>query len=127
VSLARRAGALAVLAALAACNTGPSKEAQEAARNTFACQLAGERLVIRFDAGEARLLMPGGDRVTLYQIAAASGVRYSNGLMELRGKGMELQLIRDGFARQLDGCKPVMVPQETPSAFPWLNPPSPPK
>jgi len=103
--------ALAALAALAACNTAPNKEAQEAARNTFACQLAGERLVIRFDSGEARLLMPGGDRVTLYQIAAASGVRYTNGLMELRGKGMELQLVRDGTALTLEGCQPYVVPQ----------------
>jgi len=102
---------VAASAMLAACNTSPSKEAQEAARNTFACQLAGERLVIRFDSGEARLLMPGGDRVTLYQIAAASGVRYTNGLMELRGKGMELQLVRDGTALTLEGCQPYVVPQ----------------
>ena len=107
----RRAAAVAALATLAACNSTPSKEAQEAARNTFACQLAGERLVIRFDSGEARLLMPGGDRVTLYQIAAASGVRYTNGLMELRGKGMELQLVRDGTALTLEGCQPYVVPQ----------------
>jgi len=107
----RLAAVVAALAALAACNTAPSKEAQEAARNTFACQLAGERLVIRFDSGEARLLMPGGDRVTLYQIAAASGVRYTNGLMELRGKGMELQLVRDGTALTLEGCQPYVVPQ----------------
>ena len=103
--------AVAVGATLAACNTSPDKEAQEAARNTFACQLAGERLVIRFDAGEARLLMPGGDRVTLYQIAAASGVRFTNGLMELRGKGMELQLVRDGNSATLEGCQPYVVPQ----------------
>jgi len=103
--------AVAVGATLAACNTSPDKEAQEAARNTFACQLAGERLVIRFDAGEARLLMPGGDRVTLYQIAAASGVRYTNGLIELRGKGMELQLVRDGNSATLEGCQPYVVPQ----------------
>jgi membrane-bound inhibitor of C-type lysozyme len=107
----RLATAVAALAALAACNTAPSKEAQEAARNTFACQLAGERLVIRFDSGEARLLLPGGDRVTLYQIAAASGVRYTNGLMELRGKGMELQLVRDGAAAALEGCQQYVVPQ----------------
>ena len=107
----RVVAAVAASAMLAACNTSPSKEAQEAARNTFVCELAGERLVIRFDAGEARLLMPGGDRVTLYQIAAASGVRFTNGLMELRGKGMELQLVRDGTAATLEGCQPYVVPQ----------------
>jgi membrane-bound inhibitor of C-type lysozyme len=122
----RRAAVVLALGVLAAC-APPEKPADVPSKDTFECTLEGERWVIRFTDGEARLLTPGSERITLYQIAAASGVRYSNGLMELRGKGMELQLIRDGFARQLDGCKPVMVPQETPSAFPWLNPPSPPK
>jgi len=122
----RRAGVLAALGVLAAC-TPPEKPADVPSKDTFECTLEGERWVIRFTEGEARMLTPGSERITLYQIAAASGVRYSNGLMELRGKGMELQLIRDGLARRLDDCKPVMVPQEAPSAFPWLNPPPPPK
>jgi len=106
------AGIVAVLAlaALAGCESSPSKEAQEAARNTFACQLAGERIVIHFDAGEARILMPGGERVILYQIAAGSGVRFTNGLIELRGKGTDLQLIRDGALTPLDGCAPYAPP-----------------
>ena len=95
---------------LAACAT-PSKQAEEAARNTFACSLAGERLVVRFDADEARLLMPGGDRVTLYQITAASGVRYTNGMIELRGKGTELELIREGTLTPLTGCQPFAPPR----------------
>jgi membrane-bound inhibitor of C-type lysozyme len=110
---ARLAAAIAAcltLAALAACESSPSKEALEAAKNTFACRLAGERIVIRFDADEARILMPGGDRVNLYQIPSGSGVRYSNGQMELRGKGMELQLIRDGSLTVLDDCKPYAPP-----------------
>jgi membrane-bound inhibitor of C-type lysozyme len=120
----RRAIAVVALAAIAAC--APSEKPQEVpSKDTFECSLDGERWVIRFAEGEARLLTPGSERITLYQIAAASGVRYSNGLLELRGKGMELQLIRDGFARKLDGCKPVMVPAEAPSPFPWLNPPPP--
>jgi membrane-bound inhibitor of C-type lysozyme len=122
----RRAVVLAVLGILAAC-TPPEKPADVPSKDTFECTLGGERWVIRFTEGEARMLTPGSERITLYQIAAASGVRYSNGLMELRGKGMELQLIRDGFARKLDDCKPVMVPQEAPSPFPWLNPPPPAK
>jgi hypothetical protein len=36
---------------------------------------------------------------------------------------MELALVRDGTARTLAGCKPVMVPKEEPSRFPWLAPP----
>jgi membrane-bound inhibitor of C-type lysozyme len=107
----RRAVTTLLVVALAACNAAPSKEAVEAAKNTFACQLAGERLVIRFDSGEARMLMPGGDRITLYQIATASGVRYTNGLMELRGKGTELQLVRDGVVVPLAGCEPFPVPK----------------
>jgi membrane-bound inhibitor of C-type lysozyme len=107
----RRAGAAMIVAALAACSAPPSKEAEEAARNTIACQLGGERVVIRFDTGEARMLMPGGDRVTLYQIAAASGIRYSNGMMELRGKGADLQLVRDGNIAALDGCQPYVLPK----------------
>jgi membrane-bound inhibitor of C-type lysozyme len=105
-------GTVALLAAavLAACGSTPGKEAEEAAKNTFTCQLAGERIVIRFDSGEARLLMPGGDRVTLYQIASGSGVRFTNGIIELRGKGMELQLVRDGTLTPLDGCGPYAPP-----------------
>ena len=99
------------IATLAACDTAARKEAEEAAKNTFACQLAGERIVVRFDSGEARMLMPGGDRVTLYQIPAASGVRFSNGTMELRGKGIELQLIQNGTLRPLEGCEPYVVPK----------------
>ena len=106
--------ALACIAAAllaAGCADKPSKEEQEAARNTFTCQLRGERLVVRFDAGEARMLMPGGERVVLYQLPTASGVRYSNGTLELRGKGTELQLIGDGTAVPLIDCQPYAVPK----------------
>jgi len=103
-------GAVAMFV-LASCGNSPSKEEMEAAMNTVNCQLAGERLVIRFDAGEARLLMPTGDRVSLYQIPAASGVRYSNGSLELRGKGMDLQLVRNGAATPLAGCEPYQLPK----------------
>ena len=51
-----------VLAGLAACEHKPSKEEEEAVKNTFACQLAGQRMVIRFDTGEARLLTPAGGK-----------------------------------------------------------------
>jgi membrane-bound inhibitor of C-type lysozyme len=101
----------AALSALlcAACAT-PSKEEQEAAKNTFACVYAGERVVIRFDVGEARLLMPDGNRVALYQIPVASGVRFSNGVMELRGKGMDLHLMNNGVETALKECQPLAVP-----------------
>lgn len=105
--------ALATLAAalVAGCGSEPSKEEQEAAKNTFTCLLAGERLVVRFDAGEARMLMPGGERIVLYQIPAASGVRFSNGTLELRGKGTDLQLVGDGRVTPLADCKPYQLPK----------------
>ena len=103
--------AIAATLLLAACANTPSKEEEEAARNTFACQLSGERLVIRFDVGEARLLMPDADRVVLYQIPTASGVRYANGNVDLRGKGMDMQLARNGIVTPLLECQPYLPPK----------------
>ena len=100
-----------LLAGLAACEHKPSKEEEEAVKNTFACQLAGQRMVIRFDTGEARLLTPTGEKVTLYQIASTTGVRYTNGNTELRGKGEELTLVEYGVASKLDDCKPYAAPK----------------
>jgi membrane-bound inhibitor of C-type lysozyme len=105
---------LVIAAALAACADKPSKEEQEAAKNTFVCLLDGERLVIRFDLGTARLLMPNGDRISLYQIPTASGVRFSNGNLELRGKGTELILVDNTTATQvpLAQCAPYTAPKQ---------------
>ena len=102
--------ALAVLIA-SGCAEKATKEEQEAARNTFACMLSGERLVVRFAQGEARILMPGGDRVVLYQIPTASGIRFSNGKVELRGKGSDLQYLVDGNVTPLVDCKPYELPK----------------
>jgi hypothetical protein len=101
-----------MLAGLAACEHKPSKEEEEAVKNTFACQLAGERTVIRFAPGEARILTSGGEKITLYQIPASGGLaRYTNGNVELRGKGEELTLIELGVATRLDDCKPYAAPK----------------
>jgi membrane-bound inhibitor of C-type lysozyme len=103
---------LLIAAALlfAACqSSGPTKEELEAAKNTIDCDYGGERIVIRFADGEARLLMADGTRVILYQIAAASGLRYTNGLMELRGTGLDLQLARDRITMKMI-CKPYEIP-----------------
>ncbi len=99
------------LAAVAGCEHKPTKEEEQAAKNTFACQLVGERLVIRFASGEARMLTAGGEKITLYQIPSGSGVRYSNGNMELRGKGMELTLIENGATTVLEGCQQYTPPK----------------
>ena len=99
---------VAVLA-LTGCENPQKKKEEEAAKNTFACQMNGERLVLRFGDGEARMLLPSTQRVTLYQIPSASGVRYSNGTLELRGKGTDLQLAQDGVTTVLKDCEPYAV------------------
>lgn len=109
----RYAYLLAIVAILAGCANKPGKQEEEAAKNTYVCLLNGERLVIRFDMGEARLLMPSGDRVALYQIPTASGVRFSNGNLELRGKGTELTLIDETTQAPtaLTECAPYTAPK----------------
>jgi membrane-bound inhibitor of C-type lysozyme len=105
-----RALFLAIAAlALVACENPIKKKEEEIAKSTFACSYNGERYVVRFNEGEARLLLPEMQRVTLYQLPSSSGVRYSNGTMELRGKGSELQLIRDGVVTPLKDCEPYAV------------------
>ena len=98
--------AATIVMVVVACTPAPSKEEEEAAKNTWACTAAGERIVIRFDVGEARLLMPDGNRVFLYQIPTTSGVRFSNGQIELQGKGMDLELVRMGSPTHLTDCQP---------------------
>ncbi len=92
----------ATAALLAGCQSGPTKEELEAAKNTIDCERPGERIVIRIAEGEARLLMPDATRVVLYQVPTGSGFRYLNGLMELRGKGMDVELIREQAALSTD-------------------------
>ncbi|HXR56675.1 MAG TPA: MliC family protein [Casimicrobiaceae bacterium] len=103
--------ALLALAALGGCRTGPTQEEIEAAKHTVDCERPGERIVIHFDEGEARLLMPDGTRVVLYQVPMGSGIRYLNGQMELRGKGMNLELIRDQQLVHLT-CKQYEIPKK---------------
>lgn len=112
---------VALLALLAACGGGTKEEVPS--KDTFECTLEGARWLVRFTEGEARLLTPDGNRINLYQVASGSGFRYTNGIVELRGRGMEMTITQDAFTRELRGCKPVMVPKEEPSRFPWLAPP----
>ena len=113
---ARRPALLAAALALAViqlggCEHKPTKEEEDAAKATFACQLNGERLIMRFEPGEVRLLTSNAERITLYQIPAASGIRYSNASLELRGKGMDLVLIENGVTAKLEGCAPYVAPK----------------
>jgi hypothetical protein len=103
---------LAAVLALGGCDSAQKKREEELAKNTFACQLKGERFVVRFADAEARILLPGAQpqRVTLYQLPATTGnVWYSNGRMELRGKGSELQFAEDGVVTPLHDCEPYAV------------------
>ena len=102
--------AIVVLAALGGCKTGPTEEEIEAAKHSIDCERPGEHFVIRYDQGEARILMPDATRVVLYQVPSTSGPRYLNGNMELRGSGMKLELIRDQQLVHLD-CKPFELPK----------------
>jgi membrane-bound inhibitor of C-type lysozyme len=110
--LALVGAAFAFAVQLSGCEHQAAKDASEdAAKPTFICQLADEHLIIRFEPGEVRLLTPNADRITLYQIPAASGIRYSNATLELRGKGMDLVLIENGVATKLEACTPYVAPK----------------
>jgi membrane-bound inhibitor of C-type lysozyme len=110
VALVPAALVLATLV-IAGCQSGPSKEELDAAKKTIDCERADERIVIRFEDGEARLLMPDGTRVILYQVQVATGLRYTNGLMDLRGKGFDFTLITDGTPATLK-CKQYEIPKK---------------
>ena len=96
---------------LGACQSGPTKEELEAVKNTVDCERPGERIVIRYEDGEARILMPDGRRVILYQVPSGSGIRYINGLMELHGKGMEVDLTREQQSTHFT-CKQYALPKK---------------
>jgi hypothetical protein len=103
------------VAALALISTGcehkPSKEETEAAKNTITCQLASDRLVIRFEPGEARMLTATAETITLYQIPSGAVMRYSNGNVELRGKGMDWTLTELGTLTTLESCQQYAAPK----------------
>ncbi len=112
-----------VLVILSGCGGGTKEEVPS--KDTIECTIEQARWLIRFTDGEARLLTPDGQRINLYQVAAPSGVRFTNGLMELRGQGMELALTSEGIARRLEGCKPLMVPKEDPNPMRRMFEPAP--
>ena len=103
------AAALALIAT--GCEHKPSKEEAEAAKNTITCQLVGDRLVIRFEPGEARMLTATAEAITLYQIPSGAVMRYSNGNVELRGKGLDWTLTELGASTALESCKQYAAPK----------------
>lgn len=101
--------------ALAAC-AAPEKKPEQPSGDAIACQLEGRRIVIRFLPDELRMLTPDGEPVTLQKVPSSSGVRYTNGLIEVRGGGGPrtdpggLVFIRDGTAWTLTNCAPLLAP-----------------
>lgn len=109
MNLLQRLPLLAAIVLAACQSSGPTKEEIEAAKNTIDCDFGGERIVIRFADGEARLLMTDGTRVILYQVTAATGLRYTNGLFDLRGNGLEFLFQRDRITMK-GICKAYEIP-----------------
>ena len=108
---------LAAAAALVAGCTTPGGE-METSKDTFGCKLQGQRIVVRFTEQEARILMPPDEHlVTLYQVSSVNGVRYTNGMMELRGSTNDLTLIRENQAFGLTECEPLKVPKKSSNPF----------
>ena len=107
--------ALVLALSLAGCAT-PEKQPDVPSKDTLACELSGQRLVIRFLPDEVRMVSPEGDPVILQKVPASSGVRYTNGLVEIRGGGGTatmpggLLYVREGTAWPLQACEPLMVP-----------------
>lgn len=115
-ALAARTLPWLAVAALAACATSSGET--EISKDTFACKLQGQRIVVRFTEQEARILMPPDEHlVTLYQVSTQNGVRYTNGLMELRGSTSDLTLIRENVAVGLTDCEPLRVPKKSSNPF----------
>ncbi|HZQ63006.1 MAG TPA: hypothetical protein VFC24_16745 [Casimicrobiaceae bacterium] len=112
--LKRLIAASLVLGLMSACHNAPRKEDEEAAKNTWVCQLAGERVLVRLERGEVRLLMPSGDRINLYEVpsASAAGTRFTNGTIDAVGKGTDLTVSREGGKPEpLQGCTPLVPPK----------------
>ena len=94
---------------MAGCTASASKKKEEEARkNTVDCLWDGERLLVRFDRDEARVLLPEGTRVYLYKMPSSRGVYYTNGDYELLGKGTDITFGLAGEAKSLE-CKPYDV------------------
>ncbi|MCL2296756.1 MAG: hypothetical protein FWC38_09450 [Proteobacteria bacterium] len=101
--------AAAVLATLSGCGAfSKSRDEEQAIKNTVDCQYQGERLLVRFDRDEVRILMPDGRRMYLYQMPSSRGVLYTNGDFELLGKGTDITFGPVGSTAKLV-CKPYDV------------------
>ncbi|MDR0770044.1 MAG: MliC family protein [Burkholderiales bacterium] len=84
------------------------RKEEEAIKNTVDCLYQDERLLVRFDRDEVRVLMPEGERMYLYRMPSPRGVLYTNGDYELLGKGTNITFGQVGKTAKLE-CKPYSV------------------
>ncbi|MCL2309876.1 MAG: MliC family protein [Proteobacteria bacterium] len=101
---------LCVAVALSGCDilSQQKREEENAIKNTVDCQYSGERLLVRFDRDEVRVLMPDSSRMYLYRMPSSRGVLYTNGEFELLGKGTDITFGPVGDTGKLE-CKPYSV------------------
>jgi hypothetical protein len=101
---------LCAIAVLSGCDilSQQKRDEENAIKNTVDCQYQGERLLVRFDRDEVRILMPDGERVYLYRMPSSRGVLYTNGNLELLGKGTDITFGPVGSVAKLV-CKPYDV------------------
>ncbi|MDR0250530.1 MAG: hypothetical protein LBI35_04355 [Burkholderiales bacterium] len=101
--------ATAMLVALSGCDAlSKSRNEEQAIKNTVDCVYQDERLLVRFDRDEVRILMPDGERIYLYRMPSSRGVLYTNGNLELLGKGTDITFGPAGGVAKLV-CKPYEV------------------
>ncbi|MDR2174097.1 MAG: hypothetical protein LBE32_07865 [Burkholderiales bacterium] len=107
--LLRALSLLCVAAMLSGCGVlTQSRDEENAIKNTVDCQYQGERLLVRFDRDEVRVLMPDSGRMYLYRMPSSRGVLYTNGDFELLGKGTDITFGPAGGTAKLE-CKPYSV------------------
>jgi hypothetical protein len=100
---------LCAAALLSGCGAfSQSRDEEQAKKNTVDCQYKDERLLVRFDRDEVRVLMPDGERIYLYRVPSSRGVLYTNGDLELLGKGIDITFGPVGGTAKLE-CKPYDV------------------
>ncbi|MDR0247281.1 MAG: MliC family protein [Burkholderiales bacterium] len=101
--------AVVVFAVLSGCDMlSKNRDEEEAIKNTVDCQYQGERLLVRFDRDEVRVLLPDSGRIYLYRMPSSRGVLYTNGDLELLGKGTDITFGPVGNTTKLE-CKPYSV------------------
>ncbi|MDR2244324.1 MAG: MliC family protein [Burkholderiales bacterium] len=109
-ALIRVLSLLSIAALLSGCGVlaQQKRDEEQAIKNTVDCLYQDERLLVRFDRDEVRVLMPDGQRIYLYRMPSSRGVLYTNGDFELLGKGIDITFGPVSETAKLE-CKPYSV------------------